>query len=238
MLSNDNYGSRRDTSDIILYLSANQPVPPVPFELQSQFPPAVWSMRLNSLTDASKAFSKPLFERAWALVGFLSMIIIPSVLYHVIYSSMHIRDQSGRVIFDRVVEARLITMAIFVGVILLFILPVAVWKFIGYRKLKHTTDQWVKSDRMNYGQNAVTWKVKTPGIFRDRLILIVKLPTSQPPSSFHPNAYLPSYIAQPTDADASYYYPYKSEPGLPRMSVVGNVPLYLDEKKGFQDVKV
>ncbi|THU95645.1 hypothetical protein K435DRAFT_778898 [Dendrothele bispora CBS 962.96] len=238
MWSNADYGSRRNSNDIVLYLSANQPVPPVPFELQSQIPPAVWSMRLSALTDASKAFSKPLFERAWALMGFLSMIIVPSALYSVIYTAMHIRDQNGRIDVDHLLEARLITTAIFVGVVLLFILPIAVWKFIGYRRLNGITAQWVKSDRMNYGQNAVTWRVKTPGIFRDRLNLIVSIPANQAPSSFHPNAYLPSYIAQPIDADANYYYPYKPEPGLPRMSVVGNVPIYLDEKKGFQDLKV
>lgn len=26
--------------------------------------------------------------------------------------------------------------------------------------------------------------------------------------------------------------------GLPRMSVVGNVPLYVDEKRGYDDVRV
>jgi hypothetical protein len=64
------------------------------------------------------------------------------------------------------------------------------------------------------------------------------------------NAYLPSgLINPPADIDANYYYPYKSEPGmipapknvsplngfagLPRMSVIGNVPLFTDEKRGY-----
>ncbi|KAF5370650.1 hypothetical protein D9758_001992 [Tetrapyrgos nigripes] len=231
-------GSTRNANSVVLYLSASQPVPPVPFELQSQFPPAVWSMRLTALTNASKAFAKPLFERAWALMGLLSMIIVPAVVYNAIYSHFHVRDENGRLITDRLVEARLISMGLFIGVVLLFIIPIGIWKFIGYLKLKRMTDQWVKSDRMNFGQNAVSWRVKTPSIFRDRLILIIGLPANQAPSNFNPNAYLPSYIGQPTDGNDSYYYPYKPEPGLPRMSVVGNVPLYFDEKKGFEDVKV
>lgn len=67
-------------------------------------------------------------------------------------------------------------------------------------------------------------------------ILTVSLPPNSSPSSFHPNAYLPSYLNGPVDADANYYYPYKAEPGLPRMSVVGNVPLYLDEKRAYDKV--
>lgn len=55
----------------------------------------------------------------------------------------------------------------------------------------------------------------------------------RPPSTFHPDAYLPSYINGPTDSDSAYFYPYsKGERGLPHMSVVGNVPLFMDEKSG------
>ncbi len=57
---------------------------------------------------------------------------------------------------------------------------------------------------------------------------------------FHPDAYLPAYINAPNDVDAIYYYPFKGQgqAGLPRMSVVGNVPLYANEKRGFADYKV
>jgi hypothetical protein len=68
--------------------------------------------------------------------------------------------------------------------------------------------------------------------------LTLTLPPNYTPSNFHPDAYLPSYINRPADAEANYYYPYKPEPGMPRMSVVGNVPLFQDEKPKFVDVKV
>jgi hypothetical protein len=66
----------------------------------------------------------------------------------------------------------------------------------------------------------------------------ITLPAVASPTSFHVNAYLPSYINPPADANDAYYYPYKYEPGLPRMSVVGNVPFYPDEKEGYEDIKV
>jgi hypothetical protein len=68
--------------------------------------------------------------------------------------------------------------------------------------------------------------------------LIITVPQTLSPSTFHPNAYLPSYINGPVDSDATYFYPYKPKPGLPRMSTIGNVPLYLDDKRGFNDDKV
>jgi hypothetical protein len=153
---------------------------------------------------------------------------------------MNVRDVDGGIDLNRLAESRMVTFGLFFGVILFFFTPIAIWKFIGRKQANRLTTQWTKADTMNYGQNAAsTWKVKTPSVFRDSTILYISLPASMKanPSSFHPNAYLPSYINGPSD---EYYYPYKAnqEPGLPRMSTIGNVPLYVDEKRGFEDSKV
>lgn len=231
---------RRNASDIVLYLDSRQPIPPVPFELQDQITPAVWSIRLDTLVKISQRYSKLWFERLWIITGFLSSLILPAVLYNVIYKHMNVINSDGDVDFARLAESRMITFALFLGVLVFFFTPLAVWKFIGRKRVNRLTAQWTKADRMNYGQNASsTWKVKTPTVFRDSTILSISLPANMKPTSFHPNAYLPSYINAPTDADASYYYPYKAaEVGVPRMSVVGNVPLYVDEKRAFEDSKV
>jgi len=231
---------QRNASDIVLYLSSNQPIPPVPFELQGQITPAVWSTRLTTLANTSQRYSKVWLERIWLIVGFLSSLVLPAVLYSVIYNSMNVVSLDGNVDFARLAESRMITFALFLGVILFFFAPLAIWKIIGRKQTNRLTTQWTKADRMNYGQNAAsTWKVKTPSVFRDSTILSISLPPNTQPTSFHPNAYLPSYINAPTDGDASYYYPYKSaEVGVPRMSVVGNVPLYVDEKRAFEDFNV
>ncbi|KIK67355.1 hypothetical protein GYMLUDRAFT_37455 [Collybiopsis luxurians FD-317 M1] len=233
------FSPRRTSNDIVLYLSAQQPNPPVPFELQGQITPAVWSSRLSAVSTCAARYSKPWFERIWVVTGILASLILPAVLYNVIYDHMNVRNSDGTIDFSRLAESRMITFALFIGVVLLFFTPIIIWKFIGRKQVNRLVTRWAGADRMNYGQNAAsTWKVKTPGVFRDSIILTISLPASMKPTSFHPDAYLPPYINGPTDAAANYYYPYKGEPGLPRMSVVGNVPLYVDEKRGFEDSKV
>jgi len=230
---------KRSVSDITLYLSAAHPPPPVPFELQTQITPAVWSTRLTSLANTAARYSRPWFERIWMVVGIISSLVLPAVLYNIIYNHMNVVDQDGDVDFARLSESRMITFALFIGVLLVFFVPIAVWKFIGRQQVNRLVKQWNGADRLNYGQNASsTWIVKTPNVFRDSTILTIKLPASMQPTSFHPDAYLPSYINAPLDPEANYYYPYKAEPGLPRMSVVGNVPLYVDEKRGLEDFRV
>ncbi|KAF5393315.1 hypothetical protein D9757_000640 [Collybiopsis confluens] len=229
----------RTSSDIVLYISARQPNPPVPFELQDQITPAVWSSRLSAVASCTAHYSKPWFERIWVVIGILASLVVPSVLYSVVYDHMNVRNPDGTVDFSRLAESRIMTFALFVGVILLFLAPIAIWKVIGRQQVRRLTSQWAGADRLNYGQNAASiWKVRSPGVFRDSTILTISLPASMKPTSFNPNAYLPSYINSAPDAAVNYYYPYNGEPGIPRMSVVGNVPLYVDEKRGFEDAKV
>ncbi|KAF9268948.1 hypothetical protein L218DRAFT_918174 [Marasmius fiardii PR-910] len=135
-----------------------------------------------------------------------AFIAVPIGLQPVIFDAVLRRDSSGLLTAESVAKGR--------------------------THLNRMTKRWTDADRQKFGRNAAPrWNVKTPGIFRSSIVLYVGLPSGAAPSAFHPNAYLPSYVNAPRDADADYYYPYKPEPGLPRMSVVGNVPLYLDEKR-------
>ncbi|KAJ4483368.1 hypothetical protein J3R30DRAFT_3448017 [Lentinula aciculospora] len=230
---------QRNVSDIVLYLSTKQPNPPVPFEIRDQITPAIWSTRLTALAITAQRYSKPWFERIWTVTGILASLVLPAVLYNVIYNHMNVRNADGIVDFARLSESRMITFALFIGVFLFFFTPIVIWKFIGRTQVNKLVKQWNGADRMNYGQHAASsWQAKSPGVFRDSTILTISLPASMKPTSFHPNAYLPSYINGPVDLEANYYYPYRPEPGLPRMSVVGNVPLYVDEKRGFADSQV
>ena len=82
------YFPQRTANEIVLYLSAKQPAPGVPFELQGsvsfllfhifiynaqQISPDVWAVRLPTITKVSEHYSRPLFERIWFVVGFLSV---------------------------------------------------------------------------------------------------------------------------------------------------------------------
>jgi len=226
----DQFSATRNANKIVLYLSPNRPAPvSVPIELREEITPDVWAGRLASITQAGSRYNKPMFERVWTVVGILAIIIVPVALFQVILSALHFRDEPTT---SHAYEARAISFAIFVGMVLFFILPIAIWKYNGQKQVNSMLKKWEKADKLGRGSVPMsTWTVKTPGVVRSNIILTIQLPPGVAVSSFHVNAYLPSFINPPVDADANYYYPYKSEPGLPRMSVVGNVPLFTDEKQ-------
>ncbi|KAI3619029.1 hypothetical protein WG66_000652 [Moniliophthora roreri] len=227
-------GAQRKGSEIILHLSpAQAPPSTVPFELQNQITVATWEVRIGAVLHASARYSKPWFERIWFFIALVSLVVIPVALQPIVRSAIITRDQEGFITTTSLAKA--ILFSTFLGTLLLFLIPIATWKYIGHRHLNALAQKWTKADRVEFGQNvACHWTVKSPGVFRDGIVLLIGLPAGVAPTSFHPNAYLPSYINGPLDADASYYYPYKAEPGLPRMSVVGNIPLYMDEKRAFK----
>jgi hypothetical protein len=162
----------------------------------------------------------------------LAIIIVPVALFQVVLSALHFRSDPTN---SHVFEARAISFALFVGMVIFFLLPIAIWKYIGRKEVNALLKKWEKADRSS-GASKFIWSVKTPGIFRSSIILNIQLPPGVAVSGFHVNAYLPSYINGPTDPGANYYYPYDktAEPGLPRMSVVGNVPLFTDEKRSYR----
>ncbi|KAJ7084439.1 hypothetical protein B0H15DRAFT_849203 [Mycena belliarum] len=221
--------TRNANNNIVLYLSPTQTTPPVPVELHGEITPDVWSDRLAAITRVSSRYDKPIFERVWMVVAFLAMIIVPAAIFRVILNTLHFRATTSHVF-----EARGISFAIFAAVFLLFLLPMVTWKYIGHKEVNSMLKKWEKADQNARGSAPMSvWSVRTPGIFKRNIVLKIQLPPRTAVSSFHVNAYLPSYLNGPTDPDANYYYPYKSEPGLPRMSVVGNIPLFTDEKRGY-----
>ncbi|KAJ7497341.1 hypothetical protein FB451DRAFT_227023 [Mycena latifolia] len=223
--------TRNADNVIVLYLSPTQPAPPVPTELRGEITPDVWSDRLAVITHAASRYQKPIFERIWTVLAILAVIIVPVAIFPVVLSALHFNDSTTSHVF----EARGISFAIFVAILLVFLLPIVIWKYIGRKEVNLVLKKWEKVDQTSRGSAPMSvWSVKTPGVFRSNIILNIQLPPGTAVSSFHVDAYLPSYINGPTDPDANYYYPYKSaEPGLPRMSVVGNVPLFTDEKRGY-----
>ncbi|KAJ6586979.1 hypothetical protein DFH09DRAFT_1142165 [Mycena vulgaris] len=224
--------TRNANNAIVLYLSPTQPAPPVPLELRGQITPDVWADRLAAITRTASRYHKPMFERVWAVIAILAVIIVPAALFQVILSALHYKSEPT---IRHAYEARGISFAIFVVMILLFLLPLAVWKYIGRKEVNLMLKKWERADQNGRGSVPMSaWTVSTPGVLRSNIILNIQLPPGTAVSSFHVDAYLPSYINGPSDPDANYYYPYKSaEPGLPRMSVVGDVPLFTDEKRGY-----
>jgi len=225
------FSATRQANVIDLHLSPAHPTVPVPVELREEISPDVWASRLASITQTASRYNKPLFERTWMLVGLLAIFIVPIAIFQVILKAIHVDDDTTA---SHVFEARGISLAIFVALVLFFFVPMAVWKYTGQKQVNSMLKKWEKVDRPGAGSlPRSTWTVKTPGVFKTRILLRIQLPPGKAVSAFTFDAYLPSYINGPADPEANYYYPYKAAPGLPRMSVVGNVPLFADEKRGY-----
>ncbi|KZT28955.1 hypothetical protein NEOLEDRAFT_1128440 [Neolentinus lepideus HHB14362 ss-1] len=230
------YRPQRTTDSIVVYLAPMQPAPTtVPYELQGHVSPDTWAVRVTAITRVASQYNKPKFERAWTLLAMLSTVIVPIIIYHVLIDRFRVQfDRFGFVEnnhdADRFIEARWITFGVFVGLMLLFILPISIWKFIGQRRVNKMLAGWAKEDRVLRGTNnqLPTWKVKTPGVFRPTIQLSVTIPASHTPTSFHPDAYLPPYLSSASDMPA---FSKAADPaGFPRMSTVGTFPVTFDEK--------
>jgi hypothetical protein len=234
------FKANRSADEITLYLSPKQPSPStVPYELQNYITDDEWAVRVPAVTRAASRYSKPIFERIWLLIAFFTMVFLPTALFRVILGpNFHYRDDD--ISRTRFFLARGISVGSLIGVALFFIMPIAIWKFLGRRNMDFMLQKWAMADRMLKGQNVFlpTWTVKTPGIFRDSIILSIRLPADRIPTSFHPDAYLPSYINGPNDAvpPPTYLQDTKDAPGYP--ATYGSLPLYEDEKRGFHNVQV
>jgi len=228
------FAATRQAGTIELYLSPTQPPIPVPPELRDEITDETWAGRLVQITQTASRYNKLWFERIWLLVGLLAIFIVPVAIFRVLLDALHVNfddEDEGR----QVLEARGISAAIFVGLVLFFLVPIAVWKYIGQKQVNAMLKKWQLAD----GRGSVplsTWTVKTPGVFRNTIVLRIQLPPGKTVSAFNFDAYLPSYLNGPADPEANYYYPYnnnKAGSGMPRISTIGNVPLFTDEKKEF-----
>ncbi|KAJ7045573.1 hypothetical protein C8F04DRAFT_1065338 [Mycena alexandri] len=233
------FATRDNKNKITLYLSPTQSPPVTPVELREEITPDAWNGRLASITKTASRYHKQMFERVWSIIAVLAVIVVPVATFPLILGALNVfhlnSDPTGRTTTNHVLEARAISFAMVVGIALVFLLPIAVWKYIGQREVSSMLKKWEKADKQGRGSIPMsTWTVKSPGLLRSNIVLTIQLPPGTPISSFHVNAYTPAFVNPPADADANYYYPYKSsEPGLPRMSTIGNVPLFQDEKRGY-----
>ncbi|KAL0956559.1 hypothetical protein HGRIS_002696 [Hohenbuehelia grisea] len=206
---------QRSQGVITIYLSANQLGPlSVPLELQNCVSQEAWAERVPAIRRTAVRYSKPLFERAWLLLGIISMIALPVGLIGVIADALKLnennRDRNTRI--DHYAEARAISFGIFVGVFFLFFIPIFVWKFIGHKQVQRLLQTWAKHDRMlSRGAFIPTWHVKTPGVFRDSTILTINTPPGMAPTMFHPAAYLPSYLNDLSHPEAAYAVQHKGD---------------------------
>lgn len=230
--------TRTGSNEVILHLTPDQrALPPVPFELKGQISTDKWEMRVDTIRSIAGRYSKPIVERVWLIVGFLSAFVISLLLYQLVLSKLLVREHESER-SERQTQAAAISFGIFAGLDLLVVAPMLVWKYMGSRAIAAVLQRWEQVDRAQFGQHACSWKAGVPGVFRTALMLTITIPPAPAPTAFHPDAYLSSYINGPHD-DGAYFYPYRrAEPGLPHMSVIGNVPIHIHEKSGFEEVRI
>ncbi|PAV18431.1 zf-cchc type zinc finger [Pyrrhoderma noxium] len=232
----------REQDKVVIYLSPQQPIPDiVPYELHEHILSDDWYMRNSAIRDMSFNYYKPLFERFYLVVATMSCIILPLILYQIIFNAMFTQGPHTEGHFF---EARAVSFAVFIGTILVFWMPILIWKGIGKRRVRKMLADWERADRATKAPGAFVpvWSVKTPSVFKSTCIVSVSIPPNSRPTVFSRNAYLPDYVNPPTDAGDAYYYPYApGKAGIPRMSVAGTLPAYQAEagkEKYFEDVKV
>ncbi|KDQ57511.1 hypothetical protein JAAARDRAFT_35225 [Jaapia argillacea MUCL 33604] len=229
------YRPRRTVDSIVLFLSPSQPPPPVPLELTNYVSASAWAVRLPNIVHVASQYYKPTLEKMWLLLGFISMFVVPLTLNHMIYQAI---DRDGDPDINYTLKARAIGFGIFVGIIPLFFLPIVIWKYIGARRVRTMLQDWAKEDRVLRGPTVSlpVWKVKTPGVFRPSIVLTITVPRERPPTTFHPDVYMPTYINAPLD---DYTPQMKRKPGLPHLSVIGYHPIFTPrQEKRFADLSM
>ncbi|KAH7910600.1 hypothetical protein BJ138DRAFT_84659 [Hygrophoropsis aurantiaca] len=218
-------------TDIVLELSPRQPTPLLPYELHNTISNDTWETRVRAIIRLASQYSKPQFERVWILIGIIATFIVPIITYSV---AIHQLSTDGNHQDEHTWDARFISFGVTIATWLLFFMPVIVWKYLGQVRVRAMVAQWAKEDMKNSVSytSLPTWKVSTPKIFRDGIILIISV--SSISSHFHPDAFLPPYIGPP--ADSVKLPPYEAGKAMYNSSgqhggkKFGDIPLFNDEK--------
>lgn len=230
----DQHAQRSADGKITLVVSQAHEMPPLPYELSGLVEHDVWDQRTRTIKGLCARFSKPLPERIWFIIAMICTLVLPFPLYRLIFNAVFDRNRPNDTFF----EARAAGFGVFVGVLVLFWGPLALWKWLGASRMRGQLRQWEAYDRSNAnGRFVPEWKVEMPGIFSINGRVMISTPPSAAPTNFSPGAYLPPYINAPA------YMPYAPPPaqGMPGTTAYNGGPGYGlsgDEKAGFQDVNL
>jgi len=223
------FSPRRIGDRIYMYLSKDMNPTPMPVEIQPLMTAYNWDMRVLTIKQICNQFSRPTLERIWFFFAILTTIFIPLFIHSVIFNALHGNNDSRQHAFDSAIQARYITLGIFIALVLLLWVPPTVWKYIGNRRVNAQLNRWAAQDNAAnpHGFNPL-WRVEIPGTFTPYGKLSVTLPPPPPATVFHPNAYMPPYLAPP---GYNYYPPTSYAP-----PVIGYNGPVGDEKRGFEEV--
>ncbi|KAH8914598.1 hypothetical protein BT69DRAFT_1289990 [Atractiella rhizophila] len=205
----------RNSSELVIEVDSRNPFPPPPYELLGAVSDPVYQERMNKIIGYLKRYSWSLFERIYLTLAIIITIAVPwPVIFFVqkaftddIDTTNNDRTPGGAIIFteDQVrkfYEARLASFGVLVGIILVTWGPYLITKFLTVRKLNVLLAGFTAADcsKERPAEVHLRWAVRSSSTFRQRAQVVITLPLSfrgVGVSTFHPNAYLPAYVAQP-----------------------------------------
>ncbi|PVG02422.1 hypothetical protein CPB86DRAFT_804701 [Serendipita vermifera] len=205
--------TERGYGKVTILLKKNEPLPPLPYELQNVYPTETWTTRVQLAAKTCKQWSRPIMERIYFFCVIAILFIVPWVITSVVLMRIYGTGRDGRVPPEKFFEYRAAGMGIFIGVFLLFWGPLIFWKILGRRRLRALERQWLELDRATGGGGFLPrWKLSKPGIFSSNAAIQVTLPSVPVVISvFHPNAPLPPYINPAPSDHQTYGYGYSNE---------------------------
>jgi hypothetical protein len=247
--------SRRQ-GQIVFNFDRKGPVPTLPYELHEHITADAWASRIPQLIRLSNRYNRPALEGLWFVVMFIATLAVPAGLHATIEQSL--RKDMSRV--DAFYEARFICFGIAIAILMLFIGPHMVWKFMGQKRATELVKRWEAEDARVHppGSFLPVWSVRLAGYLSTHTVLTITTPYTAAPSYFHPAAYMPSWINGPSDTgppngvpptyqgfqqpgmygEVPLYGVHGGGPGQPLPPYVGdNMRPYSDEKAGFESTR-
>ncbi|CAG7854876.1 SubName: Full=Uncharacterized protein {ECO:0000313/EMBL:CCA77732.1} [Serendipita indica DSM 11827] len=204
------FGLQRDQGNMTVLLHNDEPLPPLPYELQNVYSAEIWVSRIQTATQACRKWARPTLERIYFFSAFLIQFVLPSVISNLILFHAF-KGQDDRIPRERFFAFRAAGFGIFIGIFFLFWAPLIAWKIIGKRAIRKLENEWLVLDKATLGNGFIPrWTITKPGIFSSRAAVRVTLPPAPAYlTAFHPNAPLPPYVnAAPMDgAQYGYTYP-------------------------------
>lgn len=199
------YMAQRKPGAIQVYLSKNLPNPALPVELEGYVTADNWAIRCNAIVKTCSSFNAPIFERIYFVFALLATVIAPFPLSSLIFRAIDKNaDADPTTLTDAQLEqenweSRGIMLAMFFAMVMIFWVPLALWKIIPMIRVARLIDRWKKQDLLHPALDRFmpVWKVQTAGVFKSALMLSVTTPPTAQPTTFFPNAYLPPYINPP-----------------------------------------
>jgi len=172
-------------------------LPPVPLELQSFISPQEWERRLDAINKLAHRYSKPIMERIWILLGFLLTLIGPILVYRLLAANLPDPEFDLATFRREFTQLKLITLGVFIGILVVAWAPLVLWKCLGRYRMRSLLNEWGQVDVLakNKGLFVPLWSVDLPSSFARAVTVRISIPPRLSPTTFHPEAYLPPYIA-------------------------------------------